>query len=61
MEHRPDTALLQDTLKSKVEKLSYVNQGGFKAVYKGYVHRKGLKQSKSYIFRAILMKKTVLN
>ena len=40
MEHLPDIKQLQDSLKGKVDRLSYFDQGGFKAVYKGYVHEK---------------------
>ncbi|MBC8199867.1 MAG: serine/threonine protein kinase [Desulfobacterales bacterium] len=40
MEHLPDIKQLQDSLKGKVDRLSYLNQGGFKAVYKGYVHER---------------------
>ncbi len=40
MEHLPDIKQLQDSLKGKVDNLSYLNQGGFKAVYKGYVHER---------------------
>ena len=37
MEHLPAIEQLQDSLKGKVDNLSYLDQGGFKAVYKGYV------------------------
>ncbi len=40
MEHLPDIKQLQDSLKGKVDRLSYFDQGGFKAVYKGYVHER---------------------
>jgi len=40
MEHLSDIKQLQDSLKEKVDKLSYLAQGGFKAVYKGYVHER---------------------
>jgi len=40
MEHLPDLEQLQDLLKAKVDNLLYVDQGGFKAVYKGYVQEK---------------------
>jgi serine/threonine protein kinase len=40
MEHLPDLEQLQDSLKAKVDNLLYVDQGGFKAVYKGSVQEK---------------------
>ena len=39
MEHIPDTNQLKGALKN-VESLSFVDQGGFKAVYKGYIREK---------------------
>jgi serine/threonine protein kinase len=36
----PDLEQLQDSLKAKVDNLLYVDQGGFKAVYKGYVQER---------------------
>jgi hypothetical protein len=40
MEHLPDIQQLQDSLKGKVDSISYLDEGGFKAVYKGYVHER---------------------
>lgn len=40
MEHLPDIKQLQDALKGKADKLSYLDKGGFKAVYKGYVQER---------------------
>lgn len=40
MEHLPDLEQLQDSLKAKVDNLLFVDQGGFKAVYKGSVQEK---------------------
>ena len=40
MEHSPDIIQLQDSLKGKADNLSYLDQGGFKAVYKGYVQER---------------------
>ena len=40
MEHLPDIKQLQNLLTGKVDRLSYLDSGGFKAVYKGYVHER---------------------
>jgi len=40
MEHLPAIEQLQDSLQGKVDSLSYLDQEGFKAVYKGYVHER---------------------
>jgi len=40
MEHLPAVEQLQESLKGKMENLSYVDQGSYKAVYKGYVQER---------------------
>jgi hypothetical protein len=40
MEYLPAIEQLQNSLKGKVDSLSYLDQGGFKAVYKGYVQER---------------------
>ena len=37
MEHLPDIKQLQNLLTGKVDRLAYLDSGGFKAVYKGYI------------------------
>jgi len=40
MEYLPALEQLQNSLKGKVDSLTYLDQGGFKAVYKGYVQER---------------------
>ena len=40
MEHLPDIKQLQDSLKGIVDNLSFLDQGSFKAVYKGYIQER---------------------